>query len=1152
MSDSCDIKNPLLLGGSSQSKRLLPALLPDYVQVDERSLGELLNLAWQFSTSLQYYGLDNKPSGDWQSFLEHDPCMLIAGIDGKDMGQIRKSYERLKAQGDSIALKGFVSALASEFDHWYINSIPQTRFHADLDRMIVAQLRDELTKATVSVDELHPIWSAGGRNSGSAAASFSDLESACEALLRGQMQLADQSQLYLDEALYGLSSHEPHIALLITFFQLLKYAQDEANHLTQRHLDFYYKDVLKFTANALLPDTVHVLFELKGNEPKAVPAGTLIKAGNDAAGKAVVYQTEQTIVVNKATVSAIKTVYFDSDDHDRLYAAPVANSADGMGAAFDVDEPKWKTFGSNQYRVVSSLDRQITLADEIGLAIASPTLLLNEGDRSIQLELTLAEALLSELYSDAFRLLLSCEEGWLEVPSFEVSIDTRIVFTFHLSAVDPAIVPLDPTLHGDDIGMGLPTVRILLSNSEDSGYVYDVLRSVEITGCIITVTVGNTAGSAEKSGLRALSLSNDSGTLKATKPFHPFGVIPVVGSSFYIGSSEVFQKKLDALTVSLRWKGVPDSHLSDWYGRSYGNINNSSFRVLANMLVDAEWKSLGSGDLFDSNDAKAKQNISFASTGHPVLSSAAVVSLSPVETAEYRPSLKRGFLQLKLNAPSIAFGHANYSAIYTTALIAYANQPTPEHQKAIPNPPYTPEIESLTVHYTASESIDLSASALAKEGCSKLIHLYPFGQQQVVVPAGQDRLSMLPQFQSDEGTIKRDYQAELYIGISGLEPRQNLSLLFQLAEGSADPEVPAPDIFWSYLSANQWIAFKPSELVSDSTGGLLNSGVMVFDMPKQATLAHDILPDDFHWIRASVASDASGVCDMVNIHTQAVPASFLNQDNDPAFLAQATPPETLRKLVKKNAAIKSVYQPYASFGGRVNEQSEHLYTRASERLRHKDRAISIWDYEHLVLEMFPDIFKVKCINHSTWNFDHEAWSISASEFAPGFVSLIVVADLKNKNMVNRLEPRVSIGRMAEIKRFLGNKISPFAAQSLQVLNPLYEVIEVEFAVRFHTGLDWGFYESKLNEDIVSYLSPWVSGDDADIEFGGSIHKSVILNFIEERDYVDYVSNYKMHLLDDGSMDGNPKRDIEEAFPSSARSIFVSAISHRMIEMGVCT
>jgi hypothetical protein len=62
---------------------------------------------------------------------------------------------------------------------------------------------------------------------------------------------------------------------------------------------------------------------------------------------------------------------------------------------------------------------------------------------------------------------------------------------------------------------------------------------------------------------------------------------------------------------------------------------------------------------------------------------------------------------------------------------------------------------------------------------------------------------------------------------------------------------------------------------------------------------------------------------------------FEDNENDPQHLKQALPASTISKLIKPNAAIKSVTQPYASFGGQMKEESNSFYTRVSERLRLK-------------------------------------------------------------------------------------------------------------------------------------------------------------------------------------------------------------------------
>ncbi|MDQ6969601.1 MAG: hypothetical protein Q9M16_03730 [Mariprofundus sp.] len=1150
MSDICHIKNPLRLDGSSQSNRLIPALLPEYVSIDERTLADLLNLACEFSRTLQYYALDDQPDGNWQHFFEHNPCMLITRMNAMD---------QVQSSDDLNELSDIVLFLAGEFNNWYVNAVPETRFHADLERMISAQLKFELSKSKLLPDGFHAIWGGGVDKAGSGTASLSDLQSARQAFLDGQAQLAEQSEIYLDEALAGLSSHEPHIALLITFFYLLKYAQDELNQMTRRHLDFYYKDVLKFRLNDLQPDKAHVLFESKADD-HLVAAGTLLKAGSDAEGNRVLYQTARDIVVNRASVGSLKTVFIDAADHDRIYAAAVANSADGLGAEFETEETKWKTFGEkNKQNAAAAIDAAAdSTYAEIGFAIASPTLLLQEGDRHICLELSLTGNISSELSLDDFKVLLTASEGWFEIPAFELSLDHKMIFNITLKLSDPAIIPFDAVLHGDAAVAGdsfdtdQAMVKILLRNAGHAKYAYDILRAVECTQYKLDVTVGSIKPQAEMPGpdmvgVQAVSLSNDSGSLKATKPFYPFTVTPVLGSSLYIGSSEVFQKSLVILTLSIRWKALPSSNLKVWYESYAEPVDNSSFKISSHLLLDQEWKLLDeSRALFHASDARQTQVISFdnAPLGSPELTT---ISLKDQDLGIYTPASSRGFLVLKLTAPNIAFGHADYTALYTTAIIAYANDPSDVNKAAIPHAPYTPEIESLSLHYKASETITLDESSSVDHAQSQFFHIYPFGQK--AVDGGG--VSLLPRFQYDIAGINYDSQAELYIGILNLKPHQNLSLLFQVAEGSAEPEVASPDISWAYLSENRWLPFQSAEIVSDTSRGLLMSGVMIFDMPSLATSNNSIMASGYHWLRASVGRDSAGVCDLVNVHAQAVEVSFFDQDNGPDFLAQPRPAESINKLLKKDVCIKSIDQPYASFDGRMREQDEQMYVRASERLRHKERAITIWDYEHLVLQAFPDIYKVKCVNHSSWNFQDNDWDIAASEFAPGFVSLIVIPNLKNKNMVNPLEPRVSVGRMTEIKTLLARKISPFAAQALQVLNPMYEPIQVEFAVHFHAGYDWGFYAQQLHEDIISYLSPWVSGDDPDIEFGGIIHKSVILNFIEEQAYVDYVVDYKMHVLDVAGSGSKARMNVEAAIPASARSIFVSAASHHMIETGVC-
>jgi hypothetical protein len=94
-----------------------------------------------------------------------------------------------------------------------------------------------------------------------------------------------------------------------------------------------------------------------------------------------------------------------------------------------------------------------------------------------------------------------------------------------------------------------------------------------------------------------------------------------------------------------------------------------------------------------------------------------------------------------------------------------------------------------------------------------------------------------------------------------------------------------------------------------------------------------------------------------------------------------------------------------------------------------------------------------------------------------------------------------------------------------------------------TGIDKGIYQVKLEEAIINYLSPWAYETGSDIVFGGKIHKSVILNFVEEQTYVDYITCFEMFHIVPGDPDNDPEKDVNEAVASTSASVLGSSASH---------
>ncbi len=248
------------------------------------------------------------------------------------------------------------------------------------------------------------------------------------------------------------------------------------------------------------------------------------------------------------------------------------------------------------------------------------------------------------------------------------------------------------------------------------------------------------------------------------------------------------------------------------------------------------------------------------------------------------------------------------------------------------------------------------------------------------------------------------------------------------------------------------------------------------------------------------------VAETIGIHTQAALASaVLGALNDKGRLNVALPAGSITKPMSSDFNIKKVEQVYNSFGGRQPEASGHFYLRVSEHLKHKGRGIMITDHEKIILEAFPEIYKVKCISH-TMGLSAEAYRRDL-EIAPGYLIIAVVPDLIKLKAGNLLTPKVPISLLEKIAEEVRKKTSPFAR--IKVMNPRYERIDVHIEVRLYRGKSANFYAKKLKEEIAQFLAPWFLGDSEKLAFGQEVLFSDLVGFVEQQDYVDYILDIEL-------------------------------------------
>lgn len=1121
MTKNC-FNNPIVRDGTSQQMRLIKSLLPDYVSVDERGFDELKQFVLEFSKELQFYNVTDERSGDWYSFFNQ---------------KIQK---------------------------------------------------DQKT--------------------------------------------------------------EPHYALFQAFLELFSIAQTDLNTLTKRHLDFYFKDVLRLKEKSPVSDQVFVIFELAkhvSENGSLIRKGTRLKAGSDALGNNVFYTTTQDIVINQAQVVELKGLFKDNDT-SRIYNSPIANSSDGFGAEIETDTQSWPPFGN------TSSENRDNLAAKIGFSFASPILNLSEGTRTVKMllnfedinqqQIDVLNKFTSRQLNEMFEVYFSGEEDWIspsgaeEVSEDELenTVEKRIIDFLNraekwedIAGVEPEDGPVyDSPFSGygdqvedydigemvanrmieerdklpdreftsleqvravkgigedkmndlrfsfrdnyqetifnfanktlcitrtisrdqepivgynekalkDPINTTLPVAKILLNIDPNLPYAYDSLIDLQLTEARIIVDV---------SEIKNLIVQNDQTVMDPAKTIQPFGIIPVLGANFYVGNQEVFQKKLSHLKVNFNWYGLPTEPVDQVYvvtpgtdsvapvtatRRLYGFdghysefINprkNTSFKTRVSILDKKSWVDLGENiNLFSDTDNTQLESERSLEFGTDTIINSIERDVELESFRDLDTSTKKGFIRFELTGAD--FGHKDFSPSFTKKVLEslkVLNNPA----FALPKEPYTPVIESITLDYKSEVCLKFKSDNRA--GCSEeqqnveqFFQMAPFGASEVGIEHLKNSY-FIPQFRNE---------GEFYIGLEKLSPPQNISLLFQLLEGSESPDIEKPTVIWEYLSDNEWIRFEQFDILSDTTNGLIRSGLVNLAVPKKATDGNSLLKSGYHWIRFTVDKGGSAIPQFIRVVSQAVVAEFENNNNDPEYLAQALAAESIAKLEFSDSSVKKLNQPFASFGGKVKEQSTAFYKRVSERLRHKQRAITIWDYERLVLEEFPSAYKVKCLNHTKFSGKRESFS----DIAPGNVSLIVVSNVLNRNAVDPIRPLTSLDTLDQIKTYLNKFRAP--AFDLHIQNPIYEGIEVRFKVKFRQGFDIGFYKRKLEDEIKGFLAPWAYADSPDIVFGAKIHQSMILNFVDERAYVDFVTCFKMYHTE-----ASPD-PVTEALATTSASILTS-------------
>ena len=395
----------------------------------------------------------------------------------------------------------------------------------------------------------------------------------------------------------------------------------------------------------------------------------------------------------------------------------------------------------------------------------------------------------------------------------------------------------------------------------------------------------------------------------------------------------MFEKNWSEVEVKFNWKNTPDNFYN-WYSAYMASqklatprqqcedddtatvdscdVNkdkivsgDSYFRARKSVLHKDVWNYIK--DIDETPEGDRTQEL-FTKITNPVDKSQVFECIVNFDNT-YKTD-KVGALRLTLQQD---FLHSIYPRLYALAMMSK------DLMMPIPNEPYTPIAEELTISYNAEETISIKTQSLPIDKDNplhdennadtfeskriQLFHEHPFGLTEehnyLKVTRYQQGIQSVYDEEAFETHLVPKYclGGELFIGLTNAQPEQTVSLLIQVLEGSENPLVLSfeenENVHWSVLCNNGWKDLKDN-ILANNTENFLSSGIIQIRLPKEASQNNTLLPQNHIWLRAKIHKSYDVVCKVLDIHSQAVLGEFQDSNNELSHLAEGLAAKTIK------------------------------------------------------------------------------------------------------------------------------------------------------------------------------------------------------------------------------------------------------------------
>lgn len=929
-------------------------------------------------------------------------------------------------------------------------------------------------------------------------------------------------------------------SLLLGVLQGLSYAQAQYSALTDSHHQYFLRDILKMTPRTAIGDTAHLALTLiESATSLSLPQGTQFDGGQDADGNNLIYQLTENRLFNQALLADAFTVSRSAGTASGAAKLIKTHLLD-TDAGVEWPQAQRLIFGEDS---LADSTRQSMLST--GIVVASRVLWLSAGDRSIQL--TFDDMLYSSMQAanialdalpDYFDVYLSTADGEVLLTGDNVSGVSSPAPGIAIF-IDPLFAPIAGLTAPSDPQLTLPYVRLEVKTDATSGDMlnWEALSSLIFNQVTVAVTV---------TGLTPSAVRSDASIVDPLAPFEAFGSSPRLGSRFIFTHPELATKQTSQINLSFEWLDRP----SDWLGyygpyQDYLRVQDpdGNYDAWPNpqvTLTNPYHTSSAQGIL----DA-ASETLDFTLGTNTFYPDNLQLPLVETLTDNDNPLQWPYWFSLEIQGNDL--GHGIYSQTSEYFSILYSQQvldevtatDTTTETPALTNTnlmieanwvsvplPYTPQAKSLTLGYSAN--VDILVADAGETADHRLLHDHPAGLQAANQSQTAQAYRLLPEISSN---------GYLYLGFTGFTAPQELSVLFEVESVDNTNVGTDTQVRWRYLDDSGWQIFSTDRqsassdsglILVDETRELLESGVITFSVPSTAQTATGFPGDNRLWLQCSINrladNNAPRYTELLGTYAQGATVSLVDGSYAASHYESGLAAETITGPVSEILNLAEAQQPFASKNAVVAETDAAFAIRSAERIRHRARAWSLWDYEHLVLAEFPHIFWTRCYRDATTT--------------PYQVAVDIVPKVNDTTV---LKPKAPLYLNDEVKTYLQKLAPPYV--TVDVRSPLFEEVELDVIVSMVSGYDPGIVLQQLNTVINETLSPWTTTLNTHEGLSSVIHLTEVTAIIESQPYIDVVVNISAQTsLEGADWVTQTSKDIHT---SDSKAILVPAENHQI-------